>query len=211
MLRYRFPSCRSIRILMIRMSGPDPWMLLRGLLPQEADRRCDFVGVDGVKAAGVESLVGGDVSTSRQDTDGDFICCDWNETMALMIIKDVVVFLISGESLLRAASDINTNIKLPLWVLTADYWRGRGSRRGCRCRQPGWSGRYSGCQHMKMNNDVQIKAHTNDDDNVFGIDWWSWNQQNVRELWKMPIELPRSRGDAFKVFILWDQQSRIGK
>ncbi len=58
------------------MSGPDPWMLLVGLLPQEADRRCDFVGVDGVSVAGVESLVGGDVSTSRQDTDGDLICCN---------------------------------------------------------------------------------------------------------------------------------------
>lgn len=50
-------------------------MLLVGLLPQEADRRCDFVGVDGVNVAGVESLVGGDVSTSRQDTDGDLMCC----------------------------------------------------------------------------------------------------------------------------------------
>lgn len=59
---------------MIRMSGPDPWILLGGLLPQEADRRCDFVGVDGVNVAGVDSLVGGDVSTSRQDTDGDFMC-----------------------------------------------------------------------------------------------------------------------------------------
>lgn len=77
MLRYRLPSCRSIRILMIRMSAADPWMLLVviGLLPQEADRRCDFVGVDGVSTAGVDSLVGGDVSTSRQDTDGDLICC----------------------------------------------------------------------------------------------------------------------------------------
>lgn len=56
------------------MSGPDPWMLLGGLLPHEADRRCDFVGVDGVSVAEVESLVGGDVSTSRQDTDGDLIC-----------------------------------------------------------------------------------------------------------------------------------------
>lgn len=79
MLRYRFPSCRSIRIRMIRMSGPEPGMLLGGLLPQEADRRCDFVGVDGVSVAGVESLDGGVVSTSRQDTDGDLICCDRNE------------------------------------------------------------------------------------------------------------------------------------
>lgn len=79
MLRYRFPSCRSIRILMMRMSGPEPWTLPAGLLPQEAERRCDFVGVDGVKVAGVESLVGGDVSTSRQDTDGDLICCDGNK------------------------------------------------------------------------------------------------------------------------------------
>lgn len=50
-------------------------MLLAGLLPQEADRRCDFVGVDGVNVAGVESLVGGEVSTSRHDTDGDLMCC----------------------------------------------------------------------------------------------------------------------------------------
>lgn len=56
------------------MSGPDPGMLLGGLLPQDADRRCDFVGVVGVNVAGLESLVGGDVSTSRQDTDGDRIC-----------------------------------------------------------------------------------------------------------------------------------------
>lgn len=76
MLRYRFPSCRSIRILMMRMSGPEPWTLPAGLLPQEAERRCDFVGVVGLKVAGVESLVGGDVSTSRQDTDGDLICWD---------------------------------------------------------------------------------------------------------------------------------------
>lgn len=79
MLRYRFPSCRSIRILMILMSGPEPWMLPGGLLPQEAERRCDFVGVDGVSVAGEDSLVGGDVSTSRQDTDGDLMCCEWNE------------------------------------------------------------------------------------------------------------------------------------
>lgn len=67
---------------MIRMSGPDPWMLLGGLLPHEADRRCDFVGLDGVRVAGVGSLVGGDVSTSRQDTDGDLICCNRNKNGA---------------------------------------------------------------------------------------------------------------------------------
>lgn len=61
---------------MIRMSGPDPLALLVGLLPQETDRRCDFVGVDGVSEAGVDSLVEVDVSTSRQDTDGDLICCN---------------------------------------------------------------------------------------------------------------------------------------
>lgn len=62
---------------MIRMSGPEPLVLPAGLLPQEADRRCDFVGVDGVKVAGAgESLGGGDVSTSKQDTDGDLICCN---------------------------------------------------------------------------------------------------------------------------------------
>lgn len=59
----------------MRMSGPEPCTLPAGLLPQEAERRCDLVGVDGVKVAGVESLVGGDVSTSRQDTDGDLMCC----------------------------------------------------------------------------------------------------------------------------------------
>lgn len=37
------------------------------------------MGVDGVNVAGVESLVGGDVSTSRQDTDGDLICCVRNK------------------------------------------------------------------------------------------------------------------------------------
>ena len=65
---------------MIRMSGPEPLVLLGGLLPQEADRRCDFVGVDGVNVAGVESLGGGDVSTSKQDTDGDLICCNDNNS-----------------------------------------------------------------------------------------------------------------------------------
>lgn len=60
---------------MIRMSGPDPWMLLVGLLPQEADRRWDLVGVVGVSVAGDDSVVGGEVSTSRQETDGDLMCC----------------------------------------------------------------------------------------------------------------------------------------
>lgn len=60
---------------MMRMSGPEPCTVPAGLLPQEAERRCDLVGVDGVKVAGVESLVGGEVSTSRQDTDGDLMCC----------------------------------------------------------------------------------------------------------------------------------------
>lgn len=88
----------SIRILMIRMSGPEPLVLLVGLLPQEADRRCDFVGVDGVKVAGIGvSLGGGDVSTSKQDTDGDLICCN-KITVIMMLIqgkrrKDVLVFL----------------------------------------------------------------------------------------------------------------------
>lgn len=63
---------------MIRISGPDPWTLATGLLPQEADLRCDFVGVEGVREAGVDSLVGGDVSTSRQDTEGDLMCCNRN-------------------------------------------------------------------------------------------------------------------------------------
>ena len=61
---------------MICMSGPDPWMLYVGLLPQETDRRCDFVGVVGVNVAGMDSMVEDDVSTSRQDTDGDLICCN---------------------------------------------------------------------------------------------------------------------------------------
>lgn len=63
---------------MMRMSGPEPGVLFAGLVPQEADLRWDFVGFKGVSIAGVESLVGGDVSTSRQDTDGDLICCDEN-------------------------------------------------------------------------------------------------------------------------------------
>lgn len=59
---------------MILMSGPEPWLLLRGLLPQEAERRWDLVGVDGVSVVGVESLVEVEVSTSKQDTDGDLMC-----------------------------------------------------------------------------------------------------------------------------------------
>lgn len=86
-LRYRFPSSRSIRILMIRMSAPDPWTLPGGLLPQEADRRWDFVGVVGVSVAGVDSLVGGDVSTSRQDTDGDLICCSRTVIMKMIMTE----------------------------------------------------------------------------------------------------------------------------
>lgn len=52
-------------------------------MPQEAERRCDFVGVTGVKVAGVELLVGGDVSTSRQDTDGDLICCNRKKNLGV--------------------------------------------------------------------------------------------------------------------------------
>lgn len=74
MLLYIFPSCKSIRILTIRISGSDPLLLLVGLLPQETDRRCDLTGVDGVNADGMGSLVGGEESTSRQETEGDFIC-----------------------------------------------------------------------------------------------------------------------------------------
>lgn len=78
------------------MSGPEPGMLLGGLLPQEADRRCDFVGVDGVSVAGVESLDGGVVSTSRQDTDGDLICCDRNEKQSALIkINHAIITLVS--------------------------------------------------------------------------------------------------------------------
>lgn len=36
------------------------------------------MGVDGVSEVEEESLVGGEVSTSRQDTEGDFICCNEN-------------------------------------------------------------------------------------------------------------------------------------
>lgn len=38
------------------------------------------MGVHGANVAGVESVVGGDVSTSRQDTDGDLICCSNNNS-----------------------------------------------------------------------------------------------------------------------------------
>lgn len=64
---------------MMCMSLPEPWMLLAGLLPQEAERRCDFVGLHGVNVEGLESLVGGEVSTSRHDTDGDLMCCGTNK------------------------------------------------------------------------------------------------------------------------------------
>lgn len=80
---------------MIRMSGPDPLMLLGGLLPQEADRRCDFVGEDGVRVAGVESLVGGDVSTSRQETDGDLMCC--NRTKVKLLMTSTRLFVWSND------------------------------------------------------------------------------------------------------------------
>lgn len=69
---------------MMCMSVPELWLFPLGSLPQEADRRCDFVVVDGVNVAGVESLVGGDVSTSRQDTDGDLMCCRRNEKVRQM-------------------------------------------------------------------------------------------------------------------------------
>lgn len=69
---------------MMCMSLPELWLFPLGLLPQEADRRCDFVVVDGVNVAGVESLVFGDVSTSRQDTDGDLMCCRRNENVRQM-------------------------------------------------------------------------------------------------------------------------------
>lgn len=36
------------------------------------------MGVVGVSVTGVDSLVGGDVSTSRQETDGDLMCCNTN-------------------------------------------------------------------------------------------------------------------------------------
>lgn len=75
MLRYKLPSCKSIRILTILISGPASGLLLVGLLPQETDRRCDLTAVVGVvRIEGVESLDGGDESTSRQETDGDFTC-----------------------------------------------------------------------------------------------------------------------------------------
>lgn len=77
MLLYKLPSCKSIRILTILISGPASGLLLVGLLPQETDRRCDLTAVVGVvRTEGVASLGGGDESTSRQETDGDFTC--WN-------------------------------------------------------------------------------------------------------------------------------------
>ena len=49
-------------------------------MPQETDRRCDLTVLgDGVNAAeGVGSVDEGEESTSRQETEGDFICCNIN-------------------------------------------------------------------------------------------------------------------------------------
>lgn len=157
MLRYRLPSCRSIRILIIRMSAVDPWMLFVGLLPQEADRRCDFVGVDGVNLAGVESLIGGDVSTSRQDTDGDLICCSRRK-------RSVRKWLHSRSSEKRRRKKclksicLMSNGGLPWWVLTAGCWQVSGSQHGCHCHQPGWSEKCSGCRHTKIHKGNQAEA-----------------------------------------------------
>lgn len=73
-LRYKFPSCRSIRIRMIRISGPASRPLLVGGLPQETDRRCDLTLLSGVTQVRAGSVGGGEESTSRQETDGDFMC-----------------------------------------------------------------------------------------------------------------------------------------
>lgn len=74
MLRYKFPSCKSIRILTILMSGPAPGEVLEGVLPQDTERRCDLTAVCVVGAEGAGSVGGGDESTSRQETEGDFMC-----------------------------------------------------------------------------------------------------------------------------------------
>lgn len=75
MLRYKFPSCISIRILTIRMSGPAPGVWLDGALPQETERRWVLEVLLGVvTAVGVGSLGAGEDSTSRQETEGDFMC-----------------------------------------------------------------------------------------------------------------------------------------
>lgn len=75
MLLYRLPSCKSILILTILMSGPASFLLLVGVLPQETDRRCDLTDVVGVVSTdGEPSLDDGDDSTSRQETEGDFMC-----------------------------------------------------------------------------------------------------------------------------------------
>lgn len=136
-LRYRFPSSKSIRILMIRMSAPDPWMLPGGLLPQEADRRCDFVGVVGVSVAGLDSLVGGDVSTSRQDTDGDLICCSGTVIMKMIMTewnrKLICIFKHAKQSSLPTVKWHNINRNLTddccwvtylceLWKQVIDGW-----------------------------------------------------------------------------------------
>lgn len=87
------------------------------------------MGVDGVNVAGVESLLGGDVSTSRQDTDGDLICCNRMRAMTLKITNDMIVFSaimteveynsdfgqIKKESLLRTVSLKQANIYMHSW------------------------------------------------------------------------------------------------
>lgn len=117
MLLYRFPSCRSIRILMMRMSGPEPWMLPVGLVPQEADRRCDLVGVVGVNVAGLESWVGGDVSTSRQDTDGDLICCDGNKKNSNVKVTPAYSLCEMSSSKCKAGLKIKRNNYL------SEFWQ----------------------------------------------------------------------------------------
>lgn len=39
-----------------------------------------------MREAGVESLVGGDVSTSRQDTEGDLMCCNRNHRNPAVVV-----------------------------------------------------------------------------------------------------------------------------
>lgn len=75
MLRYKFPSCISIRILTIRMSGPASGACLDGAFPQETERRWVLeMLLDVITEVGVGSLGGEDDSTSRQETEGDFTC-----------------------------------------------------------------------------------------------------------------------------------------
>lgn len=57
------------------MSGPAPGVCLDGAFPHETERRWVLETLLGVVAeVGVGSLGGGEDSTSRQETEGDFTC-----------------------------------------------------------------------------------------------------------------------------------------